>query len=119
MSHWYLIYDDSCPICLGALENLKKLDRAGLIIPTPLSRPELPAEFVLPAKEELIKQMYLYSPDNEVFKGADAVMQILSIFPQSRLLGWLISLPILKQLSRICYGIIARHRMKISNSLTR
>ena len=116
MSHWYLIYDDTCPICLGALARLKKLDRANLIIPTPLSRPELPAEFVLPAKEELIKQMYLYSPDNEVFKGADAVRQILSIFPQSRLLGWLISLPILKQLSRICYGIIAKNRMKISNS---
>ena len=116
MSHWYLIYDDSCPICLGAIEKLKKLDRADLIILTPLSRAELPAEFVLPAKEELIEQMYLYSPDNEVFKGADAVRQILSIFPQSRLLGWLISLPILKQLSRICYGIIAKNRMKISNS---
>lgn len=114
-----MIYDESCPICLGALERLKKLDRAGLIIPTPLSRPELPAEFVLPAKEELIKQMYLFGPNNEVFKGADAVMQILSIFPQSRVLGWLISLPILNQLSRIGYGIIAKNRMKISNSLTR
>ena len=114
-----MIYDDSCPICLGAIEKLKKLDRAGLIISIPLSRPELPAEFVLPAKEELFKQMYLFGPDNEVFKGADAVKQILSIFPQSRALGWLISLPILKQLSRICYGIIAKNRMSISNSLTR
>ena len=82
MNHWYLIYDDACPICLSAIEKLKKLDRAGLIIRTPLSRPELPAEFVMPAKEELLRQLYLFSPDNEVFKGADAVIRILSIFPR-------------------------------------
>ena len=116
MNHWYLIYDDACPICLSAIEKLKKLDRADLIISSPLSRAELPAEFSLPTKEELLRQLYLFSPDNEVFKGADAVIRILSIFPRSRLLGWLISLPVLKQLSRICYGIIARNRMKISNS---
>ena len=119
MSHWYLIYDDACPICLSAVARLKKLDRAGLIILIPLSRPELPAEFVIPAKEELLRQLYLFSPNNEVFKGADAVMRILSIFPRSRLLGWLISLPVLKQLARVGYGIIARNRLKISNSLNR
>ena len=119
MNHWYLIYDDACPICLSAVEKLKKLDRAGLITLTPLSRPELPAEFVMPAKEELLRQLYLFSPDNEVFKGADAVIRILSIFPRSRLLGWLISLPVLKQLARLCYGIIAKNRLKISNSLNR
>ncbi len=119
MSRWYLIYDDLCPVCLGAIKSLKKLDRAELIISIPLSRPELPAELVLPAKEELLKEMYLFGPNDKIFKGADAVMQILSIFPQSRLFGWLISLPILKQLARICYGIIAKNRMKISKSLTR
>ena len=114
-----MIYDDSCPICLRAIVRLKKLDRAELIISTPLSDPNFPDTIDLPPLEDLSKQMHLFSPDNEVFKGADAVKQILSIFPQSRVLGWLISLPILKQLSRMCYGIIAKNRMKISNSLSR
>ena len=109
-----MIYDDSCAICLRAIKSLKKLDRAGLIIFRPLSQPKLPAEFILPAKDELLKEMYLFGPDDKVFKGADAISQILSIFPQSRILGWLISLPILKQIARLCYSIIAQNRMKIS-----
>lgn len=114
-----MIYDDSCPICLRAIKSLRKLDRAGLIIFRPLSQPELPLGLMLPSKEELQKEMYLFGPDGRALKGADAVIQILSIFPQSRILGWLISLPVFKQFARLCYSIIAQNRMKISNSLAR
>ncbi len=117
MQQWHLIYDDSCPVCLGAIDKVMRLDKAGLIIPTPLSNPILPDWLALPSHEELYKQMHLVSPAGKVFRGADAIERLLSIFPQSRVFGLVLSLPVIKQLSRICYGIVARNRMKISNSL--
>ena len=118
MRQWYLIYDDYCDICNLGVEKVKKLDKAKLIKLVPLSNPQVPPDIKLPSKEEMQKQMYLFSPDGVTFKGAEAVAQILTIFPESKLLGKIVSFPIFRPVARLVYAIVAKNRMKLSKLMS-
>ena len=118
MRQWYLIYDDYCDICNLGVEKVIKLDKAKLIKLVPLSNPQVPPNIKLPTKEEMQKQMYLISPDGVTFKGADALAQILTIFPVSKLLGMIVSFPLFRPLARLIYAIVAKNRMKLSKLIS-
>lgn len=118
MRHWYLIYDDYCNVCNLGVEKVKKLDKAKLIKLVSLSNPQVPPEIKLPTKEEMQKQMYLISPDGVTFKGAEAVAQILTIFPNSKIVGIIISFPLFRPIARLVYAIVARNRMKLSKLMS-
>ena len=118
MRQWYLIYDDYCNICNLGVEKVKKLDKAKLIKLVPLSNPQVPPEFTLPSKEEMQKQMYLISPGGVTFKGAEALARLLTIFPESKLLGKIISFPLINPIARLIYAVVAKNRMKLSKLIS-
>jgi len=118
MRQWYLIYDDYCDICNLGVEKVKKLDTAKLIKLVRLSNPQVPPDIRLPTKEEMQKQMYLFSPDGETFKGVEALARMLSIFPDSKILGMIISFPIFRPIARMIYAIVAKNRMKLSKFIS-
>ncbi len=118
MRQWYLIYDDNCNICNLGVKKVKELDKTKLIKLAPLSDPQVPAKIKLPTKEEMQKQMYLISPDGEIFKGADAVARLLTIFPESKILGLIISFPMFRPLARLIYAFVAKNRMKLSKIIS-
>ena len=118
MRQWYLIYDDYCDICNLGVEKVKKIDKTNLIKLVPLSNPQVPPEIKLPSKDEMQKQMYLISPDGVTFKGADAVARLMTIFPQSKLLGNIVSFPLFRPIARLIYTIVAKNRMKLSKFMS-
>ncbi len=118
MRQWYLIYDDYCDICNLGVEKVKKLDQAGLIRLVQLSDPQVPPDIKLPTKEEMQKEMYLFSPEGEIFKGAGALARLLTIFPDSKFLGKIVSFPLFRPLARLIYSVVARNRMKLSKLIS-
>ncbi len=114
MHQWYLIYDDNCHICNLGVEKVKKLDKARLIRLVQLSNPQVPPNIKLPSKEEMQKQMYLFSPDGEVFKGAEAIARMMTIFPDSKIAGKIASFPLFRPIARLIYAVVAKNRMKLS-----
>lgn len=118
MRYWYLIYDDKCKICNLGIEKVRKLDNANLIRLVPLSNPQVPPHIVLPSKEAMQKHMYLINPDGITYKGADAVAEILKIFPESKLAAKITSFPLFKPLARLIYSIVANNRMKLSKLIS-
>jgi predicted DCC family thiol-disulfide oxidoreductase YuxK len=114
MKPWYLIYDDKCSICNIGVDKIKRLDKSRLIELVPLSNPKLPVGYEVPPKEEMQEQMHLISPDQKVYKGADAVARVAEIFPESKFAGKLISFPLVRPFARVIYDLIARNRLKFS-----
>ncbi len=114
MKDYYLIYDDSCPICRVGVRKIGDLDRLGLVKMVPLSRAREISQSARLDPTRLKTEIHLVMPDGRVFRGAEALATVATLFPRSKLLGRLIMIPPIKQLGRIVYRIIARHRMKIS-----
>lgn len=114
MRQWYLIYDDKCEICNVGIGKVRKLDQTGLIKLVPLSNPIVPPDIKLPTIQEMKEQMYLISPVGNSYKGANAVAELLKVFPESKLAGAIISLPLIKPLARLFYAMVAKNRMKLS-----
>ncbi len=118
MAHYYLIYDDSCPICLASIDKLKQIDTLGLVEPVPLSDPRLPHGKNLPPEHEMRNAIHLFDDQGKMYRGADAVMQVMSLFPRSRWLASILRLPGIRQLARIVYAVIARNRLRLSRMIT-
>ena len=118
MRQWYLIYDDNCEICNVGIGRVRKLDQTGLIKLVPLSNPIVPPDIKLPTIQEMKEQMYLISPDGNSYKGANAVAELLKVFPESKLAGAIISLPLIKPLARLFYAVVAKNRMKLSRLIS-
>ncbi|MGH8016343.1 MAG: thiol-disulfide oxidoreductase DCC family protein, partial [Candidatus Zixiibacteriota bacterium] len=72
----------------------------------------------LPSIEALEKHMYLISPDGVFYKGADALAEMLKIFPESKIASRIASFPPFKPLARLIYAIVAKNRMKLSKLIS-
>lgn len=114
MSQYHLIYDDNCPICLASIDKVRKLDRLGLVNLVPLSSVADRPRGALPAKERLRDEIHLITPEKKVYRGAEAVGVLASLFPGSRYVGAFIMAPGIRVIARHIYRIVARHRLSIS-----
>ncbi len=114
MSRYHVIYDDTCPLCLTGIEQIRKLDRLGLVSFVPLSGVPEQSGSRMPSREKLKQQMHLITPEGKVYRGAEAAGLLATLFPSSRLLGEFILLPGVRHLARHVYRLIARHRLRIS-----
>ena len=114
MSQYHLIYDDTCPLCLASVETVRKLDRLGLVAVVPLSSVAEAKRPGFPSRERLQEQIHLITPEKKVYRGAEAVGVLATLFPKSRLFGEFVLLPGVKVFARYVYGAIARHRLRLS-----
>src|SRR3954470_18647234 len=83
-----LIYDGECGICRKAVELLRRWDRDHVLRFVPFQDEAAVRGFgiTLPA---LAAAMHLILPDRRVYAGADAVPELLRLFPGKR---WLVPL---------------------------
>ena len=117
MPRYYLIYDDTCPICLASLDRLRRIDTLGLVEPVPLSDPRLPHGKSLPPEHDLRSAIHLFDDDGNMYRGADAVMQVMSLFPQSRWLANVLRIPGIRQIARGLYALVAKNRLRLSQRI--
>ena len=104
-----LIYDGECGVCLQAVALLKRWDREHVLHFVPFQDGAAVARFgiALPA---LAAAMHLIVPDGRVFAGADAIPQLLRLFPGKRWLSPLFRIPGVLPLARRIYAWIAIRR---------
>ena len=100
---------------MTGIEQIRKLDRLGLVRFVPLSDVSEKSGPRIPSREKLKEQMHLITPEGKVYRGAEAAGVLATLFPSSRLLGSLILLPGVRLVARYVYRLIARHRLKISH----
>ena len=104
-----LIYDGECGICQQAVRLLKRWDREQILHYVPFQDGAAVARFgiALPA---LAAAMHLILPDGRVYPGADAVPELLRLFPGKRWLAPLFRIPGVLPIARRIYAWIARRR---------
>ncbi|MGH7520133.1 MAG: thiol-disulfide oxidoreductase DCC family protein [Gemmatimonadales bacterium] len=104
-----LIFDGECGICQQAVAILKRWDREHTLRHVPFQDGAAVARFgiALPA---LAAAMHLILPDGRVYTGADAVPQLLRLFPGTRWLAPLFRIPGVLPLGRRIYAWIAARR---------
>jgi len=104
-----LIYDGACGICQQAVTLLKRWDREHALRFVPFQDAAAVARFgiALPA---LAAAMHLILPDGHVYTGADAVPQLLRLFPGKRWLAPLFHIPGVLPLARRIYAWVAMRR---------
>ncbi len=94
--------------------QVQRLDDLGLLSLMPLSSAGKPDGRPGPSPEKMASQMHLVCSDGRVWAGAEAVGKLATIFPRSRFLGRIILLPGIRQTARLVYGLVARHRLRLS-----
>ncbi|UCG61785.1 MAG: DUF393 domain-containing protein [Candidatus Zixiibacteriota bacterium] len=118
MGQYHLIYDDNCPICRKSISTVRNLDRLGLVNCVPLSTvTDQPRRGTL-VKGKLAEEIHLITPEGKVYRGAEAVGVLASLFPRSKYLGAFILLPGVRALARRAYRRVARRRLMISRLLS-
>ncbi len=114
MKRYILIYDDNCTFCAATVAQVRRLDRLGIVEMVPLSNPCMPGGVDCPSPSELARSIILYTPQGKKYIGSDAVALLASILPATRLFGYILLMPGIKQIARPIYRLIARHRMHLS-----
>ena len=111
-----LIYDGECGICQQAVALLKRWDREHVLRFVPFQDGATVARFgiELPA---LAAAMHLIMPDGRVYPGADAVPELLGLFPGKRWLAPLFRIPGALPIARWVYAWIARRRRCLVRSI--
>jgi len=104
-----LIYDGECGICQQAVALLKRWDREQVLRFVPFQDDAAVARFgvALPA---LAAAMHLILADGRVYAGADAVPELLRLFPGKRWLAPLFRIPGVLPVARRIYAWIAVRR---------
>ena len=110
MTEYFLIFDDSCPVCRTGVDHVRRLDRSGLVTPVPLSKPRLPAGIALPSQDELTREIHLINAQGKVWRGAEAVAKVAQLYPKTRFWGRLMDLPGIRRVAAKVYRVVARYR---------
>lgn len=111
-----LIYDGECGICQQAVAMLRRWDREHVLRFVPFQDAAAVARFgiALPA---LAAAMHLVLPNGRVYPGADAIPELLRLFPGKRWLAPLFSIPGVLPLARRIYARIAIQRHCLVRSI--
>jgi predicted DCC family thiol-disulfide oxidoreductase YuxK len=106
-----LIYDGECGICQQSVALLRRWDREHVLHLVPFQDAvgvaRLGRGIALPA---LAAAMHLVLPDGRVYAGADAIPELLRLFPGKRWLAPLFAIPGVLPVARRIYAQIAARR---------
>jgi len=104
-----LIYDGECGICRTSVELVRRWDREHVLRVVPFQDAAAVARFPI-ALPALAAAMHLVLPDGRVYAGADAIPELLRLFPGKRWLALLFRIPGVLPLARRMYAQIAVRR---------
>jgi predicted DCC family thiol-disulfide oxidoreductase YuxK len=113
-----VIYDGKSGFCRAQIGLLKCLDLWGVLHFESLHSERISSEFPMISHEDLLKRMYVVSPDHFIYGGADAVKYI----SRKLILLWpialLLHIPYTMPLWNMMYNFIARNRYRIVGKCT-
>lgn len=109
-----VIYDDECMFCRSQIKLLQFLDMQKILVFESLHNPKILIDFPDLSYEELLTKMYVITPDQLRFGGADAIKylsrKLILLWP----LAILLHIPYSMWLWDSIYSFIARNRYYIA-----
>lgn len=115
-----IIYDGDCPACANLVGHIKNNPHIRNFTFIKSQQFDFESSDPRVDKAEASKHVIYITIDGKVLKGARAVATIMKQMGGLRkLLGILISLPLIKQLAALGYRLFARHRHSISRYLSK
>ncbi len=114
-NNWSLkiLYDGACPLCSMEMDFLKRQDKNKHFEFEDISRSDFDPSRYGKTSKELNLYIHALLPDGSIITGMEVFRRAYSAIG----LGYLLSatsLPVLKQLSDLCYRIFANNRIRIS-----
>jgi predicted DCC family thiol-disulfide oxidoreductase YuxK len=109
-------YDGSCPLCRESVARVQELYRGRRIrwVPYQALSGVDPALADRLASRDLGSALHVIEADGSIRSGAAAVLRIADIVPRLRPFARLGRLPIVNRLVEPMYGLVARHRHRLS-----
>src|SRR2546427_632110 len=113
-SHYRVIYDEQCEVCQAGVSWLKILDHNKRVAVHPIDPGILHTIHPTLKVEECLRELHVVSPGGEVAVGADAVILLARLFPETRLIGTIAGVPGVRVISRMLYRFVALNRYALS-----
>ena len=113
-SHYRVIYDEQCEVCQAGVSWLKILDHDKRVAVHPIDPGILHTIHPTLKVEECLRELHVVSPGGEVAVGADAVILLARLFPETRLIGTIAGAPGIRVISRMLYRFVALNRYALS-----
>jgi predicted DCC family thiol-disulfide oxidoreductase YuxK len=109
-------YDGSCPLCRESVARVRELYRGRRIrwVPYQALSGVDPALADQLASRDLGSALHVIEADGSIRSGAAAVLRIADIVPRLRPFARLGRLPVVNRLVEPMYGLVARHRHRLS-----
>lgn len=107
---YVMLYDGQCRICRSQAELVARYDDDQQIELLNLHAPQARERFPLIAPADARRELHLLGPGEQVYRGAEAVRQILLLLPALRGLGELLHLPGAMMLAQPVYALVAGNR---------
>ena len=111
-----VVYDGECRFCLWSVGRIRRLDRAACFEYLPRQTAGVEERFPILASSDFNTGLRLIDAaadatgDEAVYVGADAVYQIYRRLPPYHLFAWIYRIPLLTQIFRAGYALVARNR---------
>jgi predicted DCC family thiol-disulfide oxidoreductase YuxK len=105
-----IIFDGECRFCQWSVDRIRALAEEGQFDYIPRQQPGLDERFPILANSDFNTGLRLIHPDGTVHVGADGVYEIYRRIPPYHLVAWIYRLPLVKQLFRLGYALVARNR---------
>jgi predicted DCC family thiol-disulfide oxidoreductase YuxK len=106
-----LLFDGDCAFCSSSIRLIMRVIKKHPEI-KPYQWIDLTNYGI--SKEECTKSIQFYKSESKRFSGAQAFAQflILSNYPW-KILGFTLELPLIKGISKLLYGVVARNRYRL------
>lgn len=109
-----VIWDGECNFCRSQVERLTWWDGGNRLTYLSLHDSRVKERYPELSHEELMKQLWVVTPDGRKFGGADAIRYLSCRLPRLWIFAPLMHIPFTQPLWRGLYGIVARRRYKIA-----
>src|SRR5215831_8802829 len=111
---YHVIYDEQCEVCQAGVSWLKVLDHEKRIVCHPIDLDTLQELHPDLKIEACLRELHVITPDNKVVVGADAVILLARLFPETRVIGAITGAPGMRAISKILYRLVALNRYALS-----
>lgn len=112
-----VIYDGECRFCRGQVERLAKFDPQGKLTFISLHDPRLSKRYPELSYDELMRQMYVITPEGTKFGGAAAVRYLSRRLPRLYWLMPIMHIPFSLPLWQWAYHQVAKRRYKLAGKV--
>ena len=109
-----VIWDGKCNFCRAQVERLHAFDSGNRLTYLSLHDPRVAEHYPELTYDQLMAQMWVVTPDQQKFGGADAVRFLSRLLPRLWWMAPALHLPFAMPLWRWLYRIVANRRYRIA-----